>query len=55
VTIAKTGTGTWRTASIPVPGVEYAGALAGGADLAVSEQGSDATAFAMIEVAVDGR
>jgi hypothetical protein len=55
VTVTKANTGTWRTAVIPVPGLEYTGALAGGADLAVSELGTDATAFAMVELTVDDR
>jgi hypothetical protein len=38
-----------------VPGLEYTGALTGGADLAVSELGGDATSFALVEVSVDGR
>jgi len=33
VTFTKTNTGTWQTADIPVPGLEYAGALGDGADL----------------------
>jgi hypothetical protein len=55
VTITKTNTGTWQTAAVPVPGSELTGALAGGADLTVSELGSDATDFAMVELSVDGR
>jgi hypothetical protein len=55
VTITKTDTGMWRTAAVPVPGLEYTGALTGGADLAVSELGGDATSFALVEVSVDGR
>jgi hypothetical protein len=55
VAVTKTNTGTWQTADIPVPGLEYTGALAGGADLAISELGSDATNFAMVELTVDDR
>jgi hypothetical protein len=36
-------------------GGAYAGGLSGGADIAVSELGSDATAFHMVEVSVNGR
>jgi hypothetical protein len=54
-TVAKTASGTWRTVSIPVPGSAYTGGLSGGADIAISEVGSDATAFHMVEVAVNGR
>ncbi|HYW29509.1 MAG TPA: hypothetical protein VE824_06860 [Gaiellales bacterium] len=55
VTVTKTNTGAWQTADIPVPGLEFTGGLAGGADLAISELGSDATNFAMVELTVDGR
>jgi hypothetical protein len=54
-TVTKTDTGTWLTTQIPVPGMEYTGGLAGGADIAISEQGSDATDFAMVELSVDDR
>ncbi|HET7427938.1 MAG TPA: hypothetical protein VFJ66_00700 [Gaiellales bacterium] len=55
VTVTKTNTGTWQTADIPVPGLEYTGALGDGADLAISELGGDATNFAMVELTVDDR
>jgi hypothetical protein len=42
-------------AAIAVAGSAYAGGLSGGADIAVSEVGSDATAFHMVEVSVNGR
>jgi hypothetical protein len=54
-TVAKSGSGTWKTATFTVPGSAYAGRLPGGADIAVSETGTDATAFAMVEVSVNGR
>jgi hypothetical protein len=54
-TVAKSGSGAWKTATFGVPGGAYAGKLAGGADVAVSETGTDATAFAMVEVSVAGR
>ena len=55
MTVTKTNTGTWQTADIPVPGLEYPGALGDGADLGISELGGDATNFAMVELTVDGR
>ena len=55
VTVTKANTGTWQTADIPVPGLEFTGGLPGGADLTVSELGGDATDFAMVELTVDGR
>jgi hypothetical protein len=54
-TVAKTATGAWRTVAIAVAGSAYAGGLSGGADIAVSEVGSDATDFHMVEVSVNGR
>ncbi|MDX6522781.1 MAG: hypothetical protein QOI17_294, partial [Gaiellales bacterium] len=54
-TVTKTDTGAWLTTQIPVPGMEYTGELAGGADIAISEQGTDATDFAMVELSVDDR
>jgi hypothetical protein len=55
VTVTKTNTGSWLTTQIPVPGIEYTGTLAGGADIAISELGSDATDFEMVELSVDDR
>jgi hypothetical protein len=55
VTITKTNTGSWQTTQIPVAGIDYTGGLAGGADISVSELGSDSTDFQMVEVAVAGR
>src|SRR5689334_1501383 len=55
VTITKTNTGSWQTTQIPVAGIDYTGGLAGGADITVSELGSDSTDFQMVEVAVAGR
>jgi hypothetical protein len=55
VTVTKTNTGTWITTQIPVPGMEYTGELAGGADIAISELGTDATDFQMVELSVDDR
>jgi hypothetical protein len=55
VTITKTNSGSWQTAQIPVAGIDFTGGLAGGADIAVSERGSDSTDFQMVEVAVAGR
>jgi hypothetical protein len=40
---------------IPVAGIDYTGGLASGADITVSELGSDSTDFQMVEVAVAGR
>jgi len=54
-TITKTNTGSWQTTQIPVAGIGYTGGLAGGADITVSELGSDSTDFQMVEVAVAGR
>jgi hypothetical protein len=54
-TVSKTASGTWKTATFTVPGSAYAGGLAGGADVAVSETGTDATDFAMVEVSVPSR
>jgi hypothetical protein len=54
-TVAKSGSGSWKTAAFTVPGSAYAARLAGGADISISETGTDATAFAMVEVAVPGR
>ena len=54
-TVAKSGSGAWQTANFTVPGSSYAAGLAGGADIAVSETGTDATDFAMVEVAVPTR
>jgi hypothetical protein len=55
VTVTKTNTGTWITTQIPVRGMEYTGELAGGADIAISELGTDATDFQMVELSVDDR
>jgi hypothetical protein len=55
VTITKTNTGSWQTTQIPVAGIDYTGGLAGGADISVSELGSDSTDFQMVEVAAAGR
>jgi hypothetical protein len=38
-----------------VRGMEYTGELAGGADIAISELGTDATDFQMVELSVDDR
>ena len=55
VTITKTNTGSWQTTQMPVAGIDYTGGLAWGADITVSELGSDSTDFQMVEVAVAGR
>jgi hypothetical protein len=54
-TVKKTNTGTWQTTAIPVDGLEYTGGLADGADVTVTENGTDSTAFQMVEVGVNGR
>jgi Beta-galactosidase len=54
-TVAKSASGIWKTATLTVPGSSYSAALPGGADVAVSETGSDATDFAMVEVSVPTR
>jgi hypothetical protein len=54
-TIAKTNTGSWLTTQIPVAGLEYTGSLADGADVTLTENGTDSTDFQMVEVAVPGR
>jgi hypothetical protein len=54
-TLKKSGSGSWKTVSIPVAAAGYTGGLAGGADITVTALGSDTSTFHMVEVAVDGR